>query len=342
MSIASWFKNRLGMGPILDHLIPDHANTLSFVLGGIILVLGLAQGITGILLQQVYEPMPDENAAYSSVLYMTQHHLWNFVRNMHYWGSQSILVLVYIHMIRAYVSGSYKKPRELLWVSGVVLLVTVWLLSFSGSVLKWDQEGVEALGHNLELTNYLGPFGYWFSPEFAHQIPFLVRMNSAHVTILPVFALVLVGLHLYLLRIHGMSSQSGAPLAERQVPYSIHFKKMILYGTIAVGIIMVISAIVSAPLSTLGNPKIEVTKPDWYMLWVYAIEDLGGLQVVPYILAPAIIIMLLVPFIDRNPETSPAKRKLMMALLVAALLLYVGMTVFAATTPPQSHLGMMK
>lgn len=217
-----------------------------------------------------------------------------------------------------------------------------WLLSFSGSVLKWDQEGVEALGHNLELTNYLGPFGYWFSPEFAHQIPFLVRMNSAHVTILPVFALVSVGLHLYLLRIHGMSSQSGAPLAERQVPYSTHFKKMILYGTIAVGIIMVISAIVSAPLSTLGNPKIEVTKPDWYMLWVYAIEDLGGLQVVPYILAPAIIIMLFVPFIDRNPETRPAKRKLMMALLVAALLLYVGMTVFAAMSPPQSHLGMMK
>lgn len=341
MNITSWFYSRLALGPILDHLIPNHGNSLPYVLGGIIMVLGVVQGITGILLQQVYEPMPRESAAYSSVLYMTQHHLWNFIRNMHYWGAQAILVLVYLHMIRVYISGSYKKPRELLWVTGVVLLVTVWLLSFSGTVLKWDQEGVEALGHNVELTTYLGPFGYWFSPQFAHQIPFLVRMNSAHVTILPVIALVIVGLHLYLLRIHGMSSPRNGSI-EKQVPYSTHFKKMILYGTIGLGILIVISILVSAPLSTFGNTGIEVTKPDWYLLWAYAIEDVWGLGAVPYVLAPAIILMLIVPLLDRNPETNPAKRKLMMALLVAGLLLYVGLTLYAAFTPPQSHLGMMK
>ncbi len=338
MSIVSWFKSRLATSPIFDHLIPAHGNALPHVLGGIILVLGLVQGITGILLQQVYEPMPSESAAYSSVLYLTQHHLWNFVRNMHYWGAQAILLLVYIHMVRVYVSGSYKKPRELVWVSGVILLVTVWLLSFSGTVLKWDQEGVEALGHNIELTDYLGPFGYWFSPQFAHQIPFLVRMNSAHVTILPVIALVAVGLHLYLLRIHGMSSSSDGS-EEKQVPYSMHFKKMIFYGTITLGILTVISVTVSAPLSTFGNTNIEVTKPDWYMLWAYAIEDFWGLKAVPYILAPAIILMLVVPILDRSPGTNPAKRKLMMVLLTVALLLYVGLTIYATFTPPQSHLG---
>lgn len=341
MKITSWFYSRLALGPILDHLIPNHGNSLPYVLGGIIMVLGVVQGITGILLQQVYEPMPRESAAYSSVLYMTQHHLWNFIRNMHYWGAQAILVLVYLHMIRVYVSGSYKKPRELLWVSGVVLLVTVWLLSFSGTVLKWDQEGVEALGHNIELTAYLGPFGYWFSPQFAHQIPFLVRMNSAHVTILPIIASVIVGLHLYLLRIHGMSSPRNGVI-EKQVPYSVHFKKMIVYGAIGLGILIVISVMVSAPLSTFGNTGIEVTKPDWYLLWAYAIEDFWGLGAVPYVLAPAIILMLIVPLLDRNQETNPAKRKLMMGLLVAGLLLYVGLTLYAAFTPPQSHLGMMK
>lgn len=321
------------MGPILDHLIPSHANIFPFVLGGIVLVLGVVQGITGMLLQQVYEPMPHENAGYASVLYLTQHHLWNFIRNIHYWGSQAILFLVFIHMIRVYVSGSYKKPRELLWISGVLLLITVWLLSFSGSTLKWDQEGVEGLANNAEYAPLLGPLSYWFSPEIAHQIPFLVRMYSGHVTILPIVALGLIGLHLYLLRILGMSTVKSTALTERKVPYSSHFKKMILYGSVTVGIIMLISAFVSAPLSSLGNQNIEVTKPDWYVLWVYGIDHLVGVPNVPYILTPILVLMLMVPFIDRSPETNPAKRKLMMTLLIAALLLYGGFTIFGALRP---------
>lgn len=337
---VSWLRGRLGLGSLLDHMIPRHANSPTYVIGGSTVVLGLVQGITGILLQQFYHPSPDANAAYSTVQFITGNPVWNYVRNLHYWGAQLLIVLVLLHMVRVYVSAAYKKPREMLWVSGVTLLVTVWLLAFTGSVLKWDQEGVEGLAHNLELASFAGPLGYWFSPSFATDVPLLIRLNSAHVTILPIIAIGVVGLHVYLIRVLGISSPKNSnPAPARMVPFSTHTRWMVLYGSIALAFVAVISLVVSAPLSSIGNPAIEVSKPDWYLLWMYAVENYLGLQAIPYILTPALILMVLVPAYDRGDETNPRKRKLMILLLVAAVVLFVGLMVNAALIPPESHLG---
>ena len=304
------------------------------------MVLGILQGITGILLQQFYHPMPDSNAAYASVQYMTSVPLWNFVRNLHYWGAQLIFVLVMLHMMRVYVSGAYKKPRELLWVSGVALVALSWLLLFSGTVLRWDQEAVEALGHNLELASYAGPLAYWFSPSFAPDVPILIRLNSAHVTILPILALAFVGLHVYLIRTQGISSPvGGGGPQEKHVPFSTHVVKMMVYGLLAVALVAILSLAIQAPLSSVGNPAIEVSKPDWYMLWVYSIENYLSLAAVPYVLTPSLILMLIVPALDRGPETDPRRRRLMMALLIVAVVAFAALTISAALLPPKSHLG---
>lgn len=340
MKVTSWLKDRLGLGYFLDHLIPAHANGPTYVIGGSVVVLGILQGITGVLLQQFYHPMPDQSAAYASVQYMVSVPLWNFVRNLHYWGAQLIFVLVILHMTRVYVSAAYKKPRELLWVSGVILIILSWLLLFSGTVLRWDQEAVEALGHNLELAAFAGPLAYWFSPSFAPNVPILIRLNSAHVTLLPLLAVAFVGLHVYLIRTQGISSPAGeGGTSEKQVPFSTHVVKMMVYGLLAVGFVAVLSLAIQAPLSSVGNPAIEVSKPDWYMMWVYSIENSLGLAAVPYVLTPALILMFLVPALDRRPETNPKRRKLMMALLVIALVLFAALTISAALLPPVSHLG---
>ncbi len=340
LGVASWFRDRLGLGFFLDHLIPAHANGPTYVIGGSVVVLGILQGVTGVLLQQFYHPMPDQSAAFASVQYITTVAMWNFVRNMHYWGGQLIFVLVILHMIRVYVSAAYKKPRELLWVSGVVLLGLSWLLLFTGTVLRWDQEAVEALGHNLELASFAGPLAYWFSPSFAPDVSILIRVNSAHVTILPLIALAVVGLHVYLIRIQGISSPASKDAAqERQVPFSSHITKMVLYGLLATALVAILSFAVQAPLSSVGNPAIEVSKPDWYMLWVYSIENYISLAAVPYVLTPSLILMLIVPALDRGPETNPSKRKLMMVLLVIAVVLFAALTIGAAFSPPKSHLG---
>ena len=339
MSVTSWLKDRLGLGFFLDHLIPHHANSPTYVIGGSLIVLGILQGITGILLQQFYHPMPDENAAYASMKYIIGVPLWNYMRNIHYWGAQLVLVLVILHMIRVFVSAAYKRPRELLWVSGVALLASSWLLLFTGSVLKWDQEGVEALGHNIELSSLAGALGYWFNPAFAPDVPILIRINSAHVTILPLVALALVGVHVYLIRVLGISGPATkSTQTEKQVPFSTHIVKMGLYGLIAVALISVLSLFVQAPLSSLGNTGIEISKPDWYLLWVYTIENYWGLEPVPYILSAAMILIVIAPALDRGPETNPRRRRLMISLLVIAVALFIVLTISAALLPPKSHL----
>ncbi len=337
---GSWLKGRLGLGSFLDHLIPAHANNPTYVIGGSIVVLGLVQGITGVLLQQFYHPAPDANAAYNTVKFITDTTPWNFVRNLHYWGAQLLIVLVLLHMMRVYVSAAYKKPREFLWLSGVALLVSIWLLAFTGSVLKWDQEGVEALAHNLELSSFAGPLGYWFSPSFAPDVPLLIRLNSAHVTILPLIALLVVGVHIYLIRVLGISSpRTPRGAHEKMVPFGSHVKWMSLYGALGFALVAAVSLIVAAPLSSVGNPAIEVSKPDWYLLWMYSVENYLGLQVVPYILTPALILMTIVPALDRGPETDPRKRRMMILLLLVAVVFFVGLMVDAALIAPKSHLG---
>ncbi len=336
---VSWVKGRLGLGSFMDHPIPSHANSPTYVSGGTIVLLGLVQGITGILLQQFYHPSPDANAAYDTVKYISETMPWNFVRNLHYWGAQLLIVLVLLHMIRVYISAAYKKPRKLPWVSGIALLVSVWLLAFTGSVLKWDQEGVEALGHNLELAAGAGPLAYWFSPSFAPDVPILIRLNSAHVTLLPLIALLIVGAHVYLIRVLGISSPKiPSATQEKQVPFSTHVKWMILYGTLAFALVAVVALLVAAPLSSAGNTAIEVSKPDWYLLWIYSVENYLGLQAVPYILTPALILMTIVPAMDRGLETSPRKRKLMMLLLIIAVTAFVVLMQDAVLIPPQSPL----
>ena len=337
---VSWVRGRLGLGSFFDHLIPTHANSPTYVIGGTIVVLGLVQGITGILLQQFYHPAPDANAAYDTVKFITDTMPWSFARNLHYWGAQLLIILVLLHMMRVYVSAAYKKPRELLWVSGIALLVTIWLLAFTGSVLKWDQEGVEALGHNLELAEGTGILGFWFSPSFAADVPILIRLNSAHVTILPLAALLVVGAHVYLIRVLGISSPKIPRVTQdKTVPFSTHIKWMIFYGALAFVLVTIVALAVPAPLSSVGNTAIEVSKPDWYMLWIYSVENYLGLQAVPYILTPALILMTIVPALDRGFETNPRRRKIMMPLLVVAVFSFVWLMLDAALLAPESHLG---
>ncbi len=338
----SWAKERFGLGFLTDHMIPRHANSPAYVVGGSVLVLVLSQIVTGILLQQFYSPVPA--AAYGSVKYIAGDPVMGFVRGLHYWGAQVILMLIVLHLVRVYVSAAYKRPREVLWLSGLALLAVFFLLNFTGSILKWDQEGVEALAHNLEIAKLAGPLGYWFGQSFAPNVPFLIRINSLHVTILPLLAAGLIGLHVYLIRILGISSpkiastKSNKP-KEASVPFSTHMTRMVFYGSLAFLLVAVLALTVKPPLSSLGNPQIEVSKPDWYAMSLYGIENYFGLSYIPYAVAPVAILMLLAPVIDRGPETDPRKRKLMMALLISLIIIFVFLTVSAAVQPPKSHIG---
>lgn len=205
-SLWKWLNERLGVSDFLTYAIPRHANRTWYMLGGITVALILVQGVTGVLLSLYYHPQPEAPGAYESVRFLiSEVPLGAFVRNLHFWVGQAIVVLVSLHLLRIFYTGSYKAPRELNWIVGVGLLALTVAFTFSGTVLKWDQEGYEALAHNTEIGELLGGLGYWFIPEYAGNVPILTRIFVAHVSILPVLALIALGLHFYLIRRHGIS-----------------------------------------------------------------------------------------------------------------------------------------
>src|SRR5665811_988190 len=174
---------RLGIRA-LESPVPEHANHLGWSLGG---VTAASLGIliaTGVVLVQFYSPVP-ETANESVRNIVTDVWGGRFVRGVHFWASQAMYVTALLHMLRVFFTGSYKKPREANWLIGVAMFGLVTLGLFTGTVLKWDQEGFEALGHNIELGTLLGGAGMWFSPQFADQVPILVRLYGAHVVIVP-------------------------------------------------------------------------------------------------------------------------------------------------------------
>src|SRR6266542_3501817 len=123
--------------------------------GGRNLVMFVVVLVTGIIFLQFYSPAPE--GANASVRDIEQH-VWlgSFIRGVHFWAAQAMYVTAALHLLRVFFTGSYKKPREGNWLLGVAMFGLTILALFTGTVLKWDQEGYEALSHNIEVGRLLG------------------------------------------------------------------------------------------------------------------------------------------------------------------------------------------
>lgn len=339
-----FLQSRLGWNRIFQHPIPAHTNNISYTLGGVLIVLGILQGITGIILQQVYHPHPDLGGAYDGLLEIISVPSLESVRSLHYWGAQLMVFVILLHMIRVFVSESYKRPRELQWLAGVFLLVLLFGLTFSGTILKWDQEAVEALEHQTEAAETLGSLGNMFTSEFAPDIPLLVRLYAAHVTVLPAIAIPILGLHLILVRILGMSvpllkkGEKLVPSDTKTVTFSSHVKRMLAYGLIAVVIVSLLSVIFPAPLGMRGVEGIEITKPPWYLLWIFPLEDSVGIGSIPIISVIVVGALAAIPLVNRDIHTNHKKKTLMIIGMFILLGIYVYFTLIGATVPITDHL----
>ena len=209
--ILVWLDDRSGFSdvvlPMLRHVVPDDARWW-YVFGSATLCAFAVQLISGIALATTYVPGGD--AAYESLLYITNEApLGNLLRGMHYYGATAMVVLAIIHMTQVFLHAAYKYPRELNWMSGVVLLFVVLGMSFTGQLLRWDANGVWSVTVAAEMAGRAPLVG----PAIAHGIlggetvggSTLTRFFAIHVFVLPGLILAGVGLHLWLVLRHGIS-----------------------------------------------------------------------------------------------------------------------------------------
>ena len=336
---------RLGLSG-LAYPVPAHANGIGYILGGITFFGFLILAATGIWLAQFYHPTP-ATARESVVYIMNIAPLGDLIRGIHFWVANIVMATVLLHMGRVFVTGAYKRPREGNWLIGLGLLGVTLGLIFTGTVLKWDQEGFEALGHNVEIGNLLGSFGFWFSADFAASLPILGRLYMAHIVILPALGTLLVIAHFLLVKRHGMSAlpaQADAAVDGGPVPdkggstFTAHLVRMAGFGLLMLAVATILSVLLPAGLGDRPIPGTETTKPPWMFLPFYPFEDWFGLPALLW--APAVLFgaLALVPFVDRSPYRSPTRRRLFVAIGAVVVVAAVLLVTYALVTVAQPHI----
>ncbi len=323
-------KHRLGLSAI-EYEVPEHSNSIPYSLGGITLGAFVVLVISGFLLAQFFVPTPER--ANASVHYLVdQIYLGWFLRGVHFWAADVLSVTLVLHMIRVFITGSYKKPREINWLIGVILLILMSGLLFTGTVLKWDQEAYEALAHFLWTVEKFGPLGTPLTEDFAQGVPLLSRIYMWHISLLPLISGAFIGLHLFYIKHHKLSPKPGQAEGEaRTIKFSQHLAYLKRSGVGTFTLICLLALLVMPPLGEEPVLGMEVTKPPWQFVWIYALENLW----VPFlIVAPPVFLLILaaIPFVDRSPETHWRKRPVAMTFLVLTVVFFTGLIIWGSVT----------
>ncbi len=330
---------RLGLRA-LQYPVPEHANNLAWNLGGLTAAALAILILTGIVLTQFFSPNP--NVANASVRNIVLD-VWGgrFVRGVHFWAAQAMYVLAVLHLLRVFLTGSFKRPREGNWLIGVAMLALVIAALFTGTVIKWDQEGFEALAHNLEIGRLLGGGGFWFVDSFSRDIPLLVRLYVAHIVIIPGLVLGLFVLHGALIKRHGISPSPAvrdAPMEPRE-PFTHHLRRLGALSLVLLGVLGVLAVVFPPGLGSAPVEGIEVTKPLWMFWWLYTLENQWGVSAILWGSAALFAVLVAVPFMDRSPTRSWRRRPVAISLLVVAIAIIVALTLATVFTTPAAHLG---
>jgi len=346
-TVLQWLDSRTRLGgaitKTLEKPMPGGARYL-FSLGALNGFLLMNQVVTGMLLMLYYAPTPDH--AYEAVRFIQNEAAFGYViRGLHYWGASCMIVSVILHVLRVFVFGAYKKPREMMWLTGVVMFLVVFGFAFTGYLLPWDQKAYWAtvVGTNVAGTApFIGGTIVRIMRGGADISALtLTRFFTLHTMILPWTLVAVAGAHVTILQLVGHGgpwNPEGVRTSQQFYPYQV-FKDITL--CLAVLTLMMVLAHLAPPgLEAIADPTDNTynPRPEWYFYFLFQLLRYfeGPFEVVGTMVLPniALLVLLAVPFIDRSEVRNPKKRPKAMVGAAVALGGYILLTVLAALTPP--------
>ena len=283
----NWLDERFGAGAVEEFLrhktVPIHRHTVWYYFGGMTLFLFVVQVLTGILLLLYYRPTPDD--AFESVQHiMTQVRYGWLIRSVHSWSANLMVFTAFVHMFSAYFLKAYRKPRELTWISGMLLFFVVLAFGFSGYLLPWNTLAFFATKVGTEMAGSVPLVGKWLltflrgGEEVTGAT--LTRFFGFHVAVLPGLATVLLAMHLLLVQRLGMSVPPGVEWAiaagrqpARAMPFFPNFLLRDIIGWYAaLGVLGALAAIFPWELGTKADAFASAPagiRPEWYSLFMF-------------------------------------------------------------------------
>jgi quinol-cytochrome oxidoreductase complex cytochrome b subunit len=317
----------------LNYPVPAHANTIWYSLGGITLCSLIIAFLSGAVLTQFYNPTPA--AAHDSVRFMSEAPLVGLVRGIHYWSANIGFGLLIIHVLRVIFTGAYRAPRTVNYLVGVLLFSTVFMLYFSGTVLRWDQEAYEALEHFLETMKLLGPLGSFFSEEFTLSTSLLARMYGLHVGILSGAFIILAVVHLAYVKHFGISPKPGQTPEEYEKSkvsghtFLLHMRKLTGYGLILFAVVVGLSYFLTPGLLNAPVPGVESTKPPWPFWYFYPLEGIMGISGILLGSLAVVLALLVIPSLGLI--ISSERKRILVGRIIAGAGLVIWLTLLVIT-----------
>ena len=345
-SFGRWLDERLSISTIARTAqkkeVPLHRQSIWYYFGGMTLFLFVVQVVTGILLLLYYRPSA-ENAFESVQFIMTEVKFGWLIRSIHSWSANLMILTLFIHMFSVYFMRAYNPPRELTWVSGVVLLFLSVGFGFSGYLLPWNEVSFFATKVGTDIAGDIPVVGRTMlrflrgGDEVTGAT--LTRFFGFHVAVLPALATVFLGAHVLLVQLHGMHVPARYEKSHRRMKFFPNFIMRDLIGWIlAIGVLAALAAIFPWELGVKADafaPAPAGIKPEWYFLFMFQtlkyipakvlFFDGEVIGILFFTLAGAAL--LVIPFINRSPEQFPRRRMVFNVIGVVAILYIAVMTV---------------
>jgi quinol-cytochrome oxidoreductase complex cytochrome b subunit len=273
---------RYVMNNLILHIHPSRVNkaslkfTYTFGLGGLaILLLAVLVG-TGIMLMFVYTPAPE--TAYTDMLRLqTEVQFGQFIRNMHHWSGNLLVIVVFLHLLRVFFTGGFRPPREFNWVLGVILLLLVIAANFTGYLLPWDQLAYWAVTVGTSLLSYIPVIGDAISrfilggPEVSGAT--LTNFYGLHVAIIPMAIFFIASFHIWRVRKDTLTVPRDLdevpPEKLEKVPTMPHLVSIeFVFALVMLALLVAWSSWVNAPLEAAADPthSPNPAKAAWYFM----------------------------------------------------------------------------
>lgn len=209
--VYEWLDERLGLGMIYSTVLERKVPKVNwfYTLGSATLFLFSMQAVTGVFLTVYYVPSPDH--AYDSIQYIMNGVAFGWlIRGIHHWGATMMVITVFLHMLRTFYFGAYKYPRELTWLTGVVLLLSTLGMGFTGYLLPWNQKAYWATTVGTEIAGTVPFIGAFIESVLRGGTDLsavtLARFFAVHIWFLPAVIIGLIGVHLYMVIRIGISA----------------------------------------------------------------------------------------------------------------------------------------
>jgi len=346
--IAEWIDSRVGITNTMLRPGPEYSLNVFYWLGALMVMAFLLQGLTGLLMLLYYTPTVTE--AYSSTLFIIKYvPLGNLLETIHLYSAYAMILLAFMHLMRGYFASVQKKPREFMWVVGMLMGLVVLGFGLTGYLLPWTVVSKSATDVTIGMISFLpgqlGPALKFLIAGPGSDTSELARFFDLHVVLLPAVFVVLLVFKMYMFEIHGAAEPAtGVKGKVRNIPW---FPNILVYfsmlSAIFLALLVAVSVVFPISLPPEFNPATAsayTPQPEWYFLWVYQILKFSVFEGPSITAALALVsvllaLLILLPFLDRRRERNPARRPIYTTLGLIAVVEVLVLTVWGYLTPGQ-------